>query len=219
MARGFAAAPGDSRSGRVLTANFSGYQAASTALKTALRAFGNYFDARPRLRTVIADDDDRELRAFFQAGIGGSPVAGVVMISIGQGQEFATVVHECELAGLQLRRRQRQHQPSGRLDLWRRRKERSSRTRFARRKRQLGAPMYVQEYALPGSNGIPIMPYITDPVEAMTALWRRSGQQLRIVESQNQAANQVLVLFDHADPNGRAYPAGGSLRRFLFRQC
>lgn len=30
----------------------------------------------------------------------------------------------------------------------------------------------------------------------MTALWRQSGQQLRIVESQNQEANQKLVLFD-----------------------
>jgi len=233
--------------GRVLTASFSEFSGATEASHGAVRALAAYFDAAPSVRTVVTDNNDSQAQVFFDARLDSTPVAGVILISMNGGTSQVSVLYDrpqslrnslAEMARSgPAERRVPVERPvnwqtynfpdgSGSINLpegWifdgaeqGEVHARGGQGEYL----ELGRPNYIQEYALPGSAGITIMPFISDPVEALVAFERQQGMELRIIESRQEAPNLSMALYDYT-ANGvpcRAFaylqtmltPGGGS---------
>ena len=243
---GFTAAAAGS--GHLLTASFSEFSGATDASRGAIRALAAYFDAPPRVRAAVSDSNDSQAQVFFDAHIASTPVAGVILVSMNGGTSTVSVLYDRPQSlrdSLAQMARSGPAEPrilverpvnwqaynfpdgSGSINLpegWvsdggeqGEVQAHGSHGEYL----QFGRPNYIQEYALPGSGSIMIMPYISDPVEALVAFERQQGMELRILDSQHdQAPNLSLALYDYT-ANGvpcRAFaylqtmltPGGGS---------
>jgi hypothetical protein len=82
---GFASVDG-AAGGRTLAGTFTGNaRSAAAVLGGVLGALRGYFDRAPVVSGAVGDPADRGIMAFFDAGLGGGPVRGAILVSLNDG--------------------------------------------------------------------------------------------------------------------------------------
>jgi hypothetical protein len=82
-------------SGAVLYGTFSGNaRSATMAAQGVLGNLRGFFDDAPQVRTLVRDDFDQRVQAFFTAALGGKPVSGVIGLELSGGSGFVSVLFD-----------------------------------------------------------------------------------------------------------------------------